>query len=179
METLDEGYEDLTRFGLDDDEVAALCAEQNECVFNWSTKDGWPVGVVMSYIRRDDDRIWLTCARRRLRVPAVLRDDRVSVVISSKGTGIPAQQTVTFKGRCTVHRPEDDGFDELKAWFYPDLVDAIFKDLGESPMKDAFLANLDSPDRVILEVETVKAITYDSAKLMTATVEAMKSGSVA
>jgi len=168
MELLDEGYEDLTRFGLDDAEVDRLCTEQNECVFNWSTADGWPVGVVMSFVRRDG-RIWLTCARRRKRVPAVLRDDRVSIVISSVGTSIPMQQTVTFKGRCRVHRPEDVGFDELKSWFYPDLVDAIFKRRGESPLKQAFLANLDSPDRVILEVETTWALTYDSGKLTAAT----------
>ena len=33
--------------------VDRLCREQNECVFNWSTADGWPVGVVMSFVRRD------------------------------------------------------------------------------------------------------------------------------
>ena len=168
MELLDEGYEDLTKFALDAEGVDRLCREQNECVFNWSTAEGWPVGVVMSFVRRDD-RIWLTCARRRKRVPAVLRDDRVSIVISSVGTKIPMQQTVTFKGRCRVHRPEDDGFDELKAWFYPDLVDAIFKNVGETPMKPAFLANLDSPDRVILEVTTTWQLTYDSGKLSAAT----------
>jgi general stress protein 26 len=175
MELLDEGYEDLTAFGLDDDGVDRLCNEQNECVFNWSTADGWPVGVVMSFVRRDG-RIWLTCARRRKRVPAVQRDDRVSVVISSVGTSIPMQQTVTFKGRCTVHRPEDDDYDELKAWFYPDLVDAIFKKVGESPFKQAFLANLDSPDRVILEVTTDWALTYDSGKLTAATMGAGEGG---
>ncbi len=171
MSTLDEGYEDLTRFGLDQSEVDRLCDEQNECVFNWSTKDGWPVGVVMSFIRRDG-RIWLTCARRRKRVPAVLRDSRVSIVISSVGTAIPAQQTVTFKGTCRVHAPEHDGFDALKTWFYPDLVNAIFKRVGPGPLQDAFLANLDSPDRVILEVEPSKSITYNSAKLTAATLAA-------
>ena len=171
MELLDEGYEDLTAFGLDDAEVDRLCSEQNECVFNWSTADGWPVGVVMSFVRRDG-RIWLTCARRRKRVPAVLRDDRVSVVISSVGTTIPVQQTVTFKGRCRVHTPEDADYDELKAWFYPDLVDAIFKKLPETPLKPAFLANLDSPDRVILEVTTEWSLTYDSGKLTAATMGA-------
>jgi hypothetical protein len=168
MDLLDEGYEDLTRFGLDDAGVERLCREQNECVFNWSTADGWPMGVVMSFVRRDD-RIWLTCARRRKRVPAVLRDDRVSIVISSVGTSIPVQQTVTFKGRCRVHVPEDDDFDELKSWFYPELVDAIFRRRGESAFKQAFLGNLDSPDRVILEVEPSWALTYDSGKLSAAT----------
>lgn len=174
MSTLEEGYEDLTRFGLSPAEIDELCQAQNECVFNWSTKDGWPVGVIMSFVRKPDGRIWLTCARRRKRVPAVLRDPRVSIVISSVGTALGPSKTVTFKGTCKVHGPEDADFDELKGWFYPGLVDVIFRAMpAPEDFKAAFLANLDSPDRVVLEVETSGTITYDGQKMSAATIEAL------
>lgn len=37
---------------------------------NWTTKDGYPVGVVVAYVYRDD-KFWTTCAERRKRVPAL------------------------------------------------------------------------------------------------------------
>lgn len=178
MSELANAYEDLTAFKLDAGQVDALCAAQNECVFSWSTKDGWPVGVIMSYVREPDGRIWLTCARHRKRVAAVQRDDRVSIVITSTGSSLGRGQTVTFKGRCTVHAPEDDGFADLKAWFYPRLVDAIFNRGVDETFKRAFTTFLDSPERVILEVTTSKEITYDGPKMGAATAAAIAAGTV-
>ena len=74
-----DSYEDVTGYGMDPDVERELIAKQNECTFNWVTKDGWPMGVIMSYLERDG-HFWLTSSGQRKRVPAVRRDGRVSIV---------------------------------------------------------------------------------------------------
>src|SRR5882724_9444012 len=91
-----ENYEEVAKLNLSDDDCEKLLTSQNECVFTWRTADGWPVGVVMSYVWRDG-KVWLTASSQRPRIAAVRRDDRVSVAISSTGTRI-APATVTIKG---------------------------------------------------------------------------------
>jgi general stress protein 26 len=153
-------YEDLTAYRLDEADEAALLAQQDECTFIWATKDGWPVGVIMAYVWRDG-RFWLTAAAHRARVHAVRRDPRVSVCVTSKGTSL---KTVTYKGACTIH---DDA--ETKAWFYPALARHLIP--GDERFAKHFERFLDSPERVILEVEPTQRIDYDGVKMMAATIE--------
>jgi Pyridoxamine 5'-phosphate oxidase len=156
-----ENYEDVTVYGLDDDDEAKLLGAQNECTFIWSNKEGWPVGVIMSYVFVDG-RFWLTASSQRARISAVQRDPRVCVVVTSTGSSLPRNKTVTYKGTCTVH---DD--DAVKAWFYPALATAIMGD--DVVRRDAFAEFLDSPRRVVLEVEPTQRIGYDGQKMGTAT----------
>ena len=46
-------YEDVTIYGLDEDVEEQLLLAHNECTFIWSNKEGWPVGVIMSYVWRN------------------------------------------------------------------------------------------------------------------------------
>ena len=39
-------YEDLTEMRLTDAEVAELIGRGGECVFNWTTREGFPVAVL-------------------------------------------------------------------------------------------------------------------------------------
>ena len=63
-------YEDLTAMRLDDDSLRSLVDPGGECIFNWTTADGYPVGVVVAYVYRHG-KFWTTCAVRRKRVPAL------------------------------------------------------------------------------------------------------------
>jgi hypothetical protein len=153
-------YEDVTGFTLDEARMGDLLAAQNECSFVWSTRDGWPVGVIMSYVWRDG-RVWLTASRRRKRIAAIQRDERVSVIVSGLGTAIGAGKTVTIKGRCRLHDEAD-----VKAWFYPALATAIFP--GNERRQQNFSRFLDSPGRVIIEVAPVATISHDIDKLAAA-----------
>ena len=127
---------------------------QRECVFNWATRDGWPVGVIMSHVWKDG-RVWLTAGAHRHRIDAVRRNPKVSVVVTSTGTELGPGKTVTIKGRCIVHEDR-----ETKDWFYRALA---YKGLsGEAA--EAFIKRLDSPLRVVLEVVPEKWITFDGAK---------------
>lgn len=167
--TTDEAYEDLTNYGLDDDMEERLLLAHNECTFIWSNSEGWPVGVIMSYIWRQGS-FWLTASRHRARIRAVQRDPRVCVVVTSTGSPLRRNMTVTWKGLCTVH---DEA--AVKQWFYPDFSDAL---QGHDPVtRDAFMKFLDSPRRVILEVKPTQRIGYDGTKMARATARSMASGS--
>ena len=161
--TDEHAYEDLTAYGLDEADEAALLAEQDECTFMWATKEGWPVGVIMAYVWRDS-RFWLTAAGHRARIHAVRRDPRVSVCVTSKGTSLGGLKTVTYKGTCTIH---DD--DATKSWFYPALARHLIP--GDEAFAAHFERFLDSPERVILEMGPTQRIDYDGVKMMAATIE--------
>jgi general stress protein 26 len=150
-------YEDVRAFTLNKGEQDDLLRTQNECTFVWSTRDGWPVGVIMSYVWRDG-KVWLTSSVQRKRVKAVARDPRVSVIVSGAGTTLGPGKTVTLKGRCQLR---DDR--ETSEWFYPALAAAIFPD--NEVRQQRFIALLDSPGRVIFEVTPVASITHDVEKL--------------
>ena len=158
-----EDYEDVTSYTLDQDVEEQLLLAHNECTFIWSNKEGWPVGVIMSYVWHEGC-FWLTASSQRARIAAVRRDPRVCVVVTSTGSPLPRNKTVTWKGTCTVH---DD--DATKAWFYPALSKAI--NPGDPARAEMFQSLLDSPRRVVLRVEPAQRIGYDGAKMGRATAE--------
>ena len=79
MTTHPENYEDVTVYDLDANAEEELLLAHNECTFMWANKEGWPVGVIMSYIWRKG-RFWLTASSQRARIHAVRRDPRVSIL---------------------------------------------------------------------------------------------------
>ncbi len=149
-----DSYEDVSGFVLSDDRESRLLDAQTECVFMWTTRDGDPVGVVMNFVWHDS-AFWLTCTRRRKRVPAIEARPRVAVAVSSRGTDIGISQTVTYKGDATVL--EDPG---TLAWFYPVLAAKVRP--GDPAKQAAFVAHLDSPGRVVIRVDTDARIGFDS-----------------
>ncbi len=152
-----ENYEDVTAFDLDPEVEEQLLSAHNECTFIWSNQEGWPVGVIMSYVWRQGC-FWLTASAQRARVSAVRRDPRVCVVVTSTGSPLPRNKAITWKGTATVH--EDA---ETKAWFYPELAAALVPD---HPTEQArFVTFLDSPRRVVFRVEPTQRIGYDGAKM--------------
>ena len=158
----DEGhYEDVSAWGLEASDEEAMLAAQTECTFIWSNREGWPVGVIMSFVWRRG-RFWLTAGGRRARIAAVRRDPRVCIVVTSTGAdGVPNRRTVTYKGICQLHTDAD-----TKAWFYPELAAALHPDPERS---QHFARFLDSARRVILEVEPTQRISFDGTKQTAAT----------
>ena len=157
-----EDYEDVTMYTLDADVEEQLLLAHNECTFIWSNKEGWPVGVIMSYVWRKG-AFWLTASGQRARVAAVRRDPRVCVVVTSTGSPLPRNKAITWKGTCTVHDSQ-----EVKDWFYPELSAALNPD----PVRaEQFQSFLDSPRRVVFEVTPTQRIGYDGAKMGVATAQ--------
>jgi general stress protein 26 len=158
-----DSYEDVAMFTLSVDRERTLLDKQTECTFMWTTKDGDPVGVIMNYVFVDG-AFWLTCTRRRKRVPAIEARPRVALAISSRGTDIGISQALTYKGTATVL----DDPDTLR-WFYPVLAARVRP--GNEVAQAAFVLHLDSPGRVVIKVTPDRRIGFDS--------EAMFAGSPA
>jgi len=161
-------YEDLTGMQLDDDELDALVSAGGECVFNWTTREGYPVGVVVAYLYRDGT-FFTTCADRRKRVAALRARPQSAIVINRDG------RTASYKGDSVVHASGDDGFDELKAWFYSALS-GVAAAPGDT-YREAFAKFLDSPNRVIIETPARLVIGFDAHKFREFTNEAIAAGS--
>ena len=151
-----ENYELVSVYRLNEDVQEDLLLKQRECVFNWCTKDNWPMGVIMSYIWRDG-RMWLTAGAHRHRISAVRRNPQVSCVVTSTGTDYGPGKTITIKGTCKIHEDE-----AVKDWFYPDFARAL---RPEPEQAKKFEEMLRSPLRIVLEVTPEKWITYDGAKM--------------
>ena len=169
MEAIDD-YERVSIYGLDLETRERLLTTQRECVFNWCTREEWPMGVIMSCLWHED-RMWLTAGAHRHRISAVRRNPKVSVVVTSTGTELGTGKTVTIKGKC--HIREDD---ETKSWFYPKFSSHPH---GQNEREAAiFEEKLNSPLRVILEVVPEKFITYDGTKMFLHSAGKLKDESV-
>ncbi|MCR9277004.1 MAG: hypothetical protein NXH85_03440 [Pseudomonadaceae bacterium] len=151
-------YDDVSMYPLDPAKVERLLQLQSECSVLWSTKDGWPVGVMHRFVYQDG-KFWVTCASQRKRVPALKKRNKSAVIISSEGTALGADQTMTVKCLATVH--EDNP--SIKGWFYHAL--AMKLQQGDPDKVAVFEQFLDTPTRVIIELEPQKWITYDGTKV--------------
>ena len=156
MAEMIDDYEKVSIYPLDPELQERLLSSQRECVFNWSTQEGWPMGVIMSCLWKNE-RLWLTAGAHRHRISAVRRDPRVSVVLTSTGTELGPGKTITLKGRCVVHEDR-----ETKDWFYPEFSSHLYP---KPELAESFRKQLDSPLRVILEIVPEKRITYDGVKM--------------
>ncbi len=152
-----DSYDDVSMFTLSGDRERALLDAQTECCFMWTTKAGDPVGVIMNYVAHDD-RLWITCTKRRKRVAAVAARPRVAIAITSRGTKIGVSQAVTYKGRAVIH---DD--DETKAWFYPALAARVRPESAEQ--QQAFVHHLATDGRVVIEIVPDGRIGFDAEEM--------------
>ena len=162
-----EDYEDVTQYPLDEAREVELREKQRECVFMWTNKAGEPVGVIMSYLETDDGRIWLTGSEQRARFPAIKRDPRTCVCITSTGTDMGPGKTVTYKGISVVHAKDNR---KVKDWFYPTFARKLYGEAGDAKVEQ-FVQFLDSPRRVVVEFIPTKKIVYDGEKMAAATPE--------
>lgn len=151
-------FHDVSIYPLSQAKIERLLQLQSECAVLWTTSDGWPVGVMHRFVF-ENGKFWVTCAGQRKRVPALRRRDKSAVIISSEGTALGRDQTLTVKCRATVH----DDNPTVKGWFYRAL--AMKLNNGDAARASVFERQLDSPGRVIIELTPTKWITYDGVKL--------------
>jgi hypothetical protein len=156
-------YQDVRDLAVDDEKREWLYEAQTECSVVWSTRDGWPVGVTSRFVWRDG-RFWVTCTAERKRVAALSARPQSCVIVTSEGTWLGGDVTTTAKTLATVHRDA-----ETKAWFYPALAlrQRRGDDQAAEEARAEFLRRLDTPTRVVIELEPVKWITYDGNRLET------------
>lgn len=165
-------YDDVKQYRLDPEREQELLKCAGECVFIWANKAGHPIGVITAYVPVDG-KIWMTATRERVRIKAVARDGRSSIVITSKGTHMGGGKTVTYKGHTVIHDEP-----EKKQWFYKLLAKGMGqrKDDGNEFSKnlrpEMFVRFLDTPERIVLEFTPEMSIPFDGDKMAQGTASA-------
>jgi hypothetical protein len=171
-QTQSSNYDDVKQYRLDPERENELLLSGGECTFIWANKSGHPLGVTTAYVPARG-KIWMTATRERVRIKAIARDGRSSIVISSKGTPMGGGKTVTYKGHTVIH---DDA--KTKQWFYGLLARgmAASQDDGNAFTKglrpDLFVKFLDTPERVVLEFTPEMSIPFDGDKMAQGTAQA-------
>ena len=160
----DFNYDDVSHYTLEAEDEQALIGAQNECTFMWCTKEGWPVGVIMSYVY-DRGYFWLSVSSLRVRVQAVAREPRTSISITSKGCNMEAPLSLTYKGTCEVLSDQ-----ETIDWFLPTLAKRLRA--GDEQAQKEFVRLNNTPNRRVLKFKPVKKIGFDSRKMRRATLKA-------
>jgi len=153
-------FEDVRAYTLESSDEAALLEAQTECTIIWLGADGHPMGVIVNYIFRNGS-FWLTATEMRPRIAAMRNDSRVSIAISSKGSSVTARQSVTYKGRATLHTDQ-----QTLDWFVPEFSRAMRPDSPSAA--ESFGAHLLSPGRVVIELVPHKRVGFDSTKMWAA-----------
>ena len=161
----DFNYDDVSHYKLDADGEQALIAAQNECTFMWSTREGWPVGVIMSYVYADE-RFWLSVSSLRVRVQAVQREPRCSIAITSKGSKLRSGLSLTYKGVGEVLADRD-----TVEWFLQELANR--QRTGEEQAQKDFVELNNTENRRVIKFTPTKTIGYDGRKMGQATKEAV------
>lgn len=153
-----EDFDDVSVYAIEPERRDALLARGRECALTWSTREGWPVGVMHIYLWREG-RFWVTCTRRRKRVAALRARPQSAVICAFEG-----EQGITAKTLATVHEPGS----EHEAWFFPALAERVLPTVAE-PIRqggiEGFVRRLESEDRVIIELEPVQWITFDGRRV--------------
>ena len=145
-------------YPLSAEQIDQLMTQAWECALNWTTKDGWPVGVMHVFVWHEG-RVWLNFMSHRHRAAAIRRDPRVSLIVSSSSASAGSPQgQATMKGRAVFHDDE-----ETKHWHFRMLAEKSSP--GNKPAQDALVESLDSPLRTVLEIIPEKWITFDLDKL--------------
>ena len=146
-------------YPLSKDQIDQLMSQGWECALNWTTQDGWPVGVMHVFVWHEG-RVWLNFMSHRHRAAAIRRDPRVCVIVSSSSAPPDAPQgQATMKGRVIFHDDE-----KTKLWHFRMLAEKSSP--GDTAAQEALIESLDSPLRTVLEIVPDKWITFDLDKMI-------------
>lgn len=167
-------YDDVKRYRLDPEREQELVQTGGECTFIWANKSGHPLGVTTAYVPVDG-KIWMTATRERVRIKAIARDGRSSIVITSKGTPMGGGKTVTYKGHTVIHDDQN-----TKRWMYGLLAQGMAAEGRQDEGNEftqgldpqMFIRFLDTPERVVLEFTPEMSIPFDGDKMAQGTAQA-------
>ncbi len=145
--------ENTKDFALSDALREQLLVSAQECTMSWSTSEGWPMSMCHIFLWHEG-RIWISTSGHKKRVHALRKRPMSCIVVSGIGNLIGHERSVAIKTRVKFH---DDR--ATKDWFYPAIA---AKENPDNPeMAKAFEGLLNSANRVILEHEPIKFISYD------------------
>ncbi len=147
-----DDLEDMSLARLSGEGVEELLDAATECTLVFSGPDGWPMGVIVSFVRADG-RFWLTAVSDRQHTRGIAADPRVTLVVSSAGTGLDGRRMVAIKARAQVHHDRATKEEVLP------LIAGRLAPSGPEHM----IRLLDTPKRVVIEVRpTAVSVSHDS-----------------
>lgn len=121
------------------------------CTFKWNTREGWPMGTTVAF-QWINGKFWFSMDKSELRVKAIRRDPRVSLVLRA-----PAK-SVTVKGRCEF---ADD--QEVKRAVYRATAEKVAQLSSGALAADVYAQHLEDKGSVVFEVIPEKWIAYDGS----------------
>lgn len=146
-----------TEMPMFDDFALKLFKAQNECTLSWLAQDGAPAATVVSFIYHDNC-IWMTAMTQQPRVRAIVRNAKVAVVVSGKGSKVGDTRCVSMRGHCDII---DD--QASRDWFFPLFSKKVLNNrLGAKMMS----SSMNNEHNIILKFTPDKVIPYDAQKMM-------------
>ncbi len=164
-----ESYEQLQRYPVGTAQREELFAKALECSVVWIGDDGSPMGVVHWFVWHDG-RFFVTSGPARPRVAALRARPQACVIVTSAGTEIGPNVSVSARTLAIVH---DD--DATRRWFATALAAKAHS--GNPALRDQFEKMLIETDRVVIELEPRSFVSYDGRKMASALTEAGLFGS--
>lgn len=153
-----QDFEDVSRYPIEEAARDALLGSHREAAVVWTTRDGWPVGVMHIYLWHEG-RFWVTCTARRKRVAALRARPQSCVVVPFED-----ERTVTARTLAIVHATPT----AHARWVHPALARLVLAEQPEAVREEGvegFVARLASDDRVIIELVPQKWISFDGRKV--------------
>jgi nitroimidazol reductase NimA-like FMN-containing flavoprotein (pyridoxamine 5'-phosphate oxidase superfamily) len=146
---------DLRAARLDGEGIDELLEHASECTLSFAGPDGWPMGVVVSFVRLDAS-FWFTAVSQRQHVTGIRRDPRVSLIMTSAGTDLEGRRMVAFRGEATVH---DDRATVER------MLPRIAERLAPAD-PEGMVRLLDTEHRVVIEVRPkARTASHDSRRI--------------
>lgn len=146
---------DLRAARLTGANIEELLETATECTLVFVETDGWPMGVVVSFLRFED-RIWFTAVDQRQHIRGIMSDPRVSLVITSAGTTLEGRRMVALKGEATLH-----GDRSTLERMLPRIAQRLAPGDPEGMVR-----LLDTEHRTVVEVQILKvSASHDSRKI--------------
>lgn len=159
-----EVYEELHRYPVDAAQRQRLLVEALECSVVWTGDDGWPMGVVHWFVWHEG-RFFVTSGSRRSRVAALRARPQSCVIVTGAGTGLGPSLSLSARTRAVVHEDE-----ATRRWFAAALSAKAYRD--QPPVAAHFAQMLVETERVVIELEPLRFVSYDGSKMARALQEA-------
>lgn len=153
-----QSLESVSSFKLSDAAREELFAAQHQCTVNWTTRDGFPMGMPHTFVW-SEGRFWVHTTTRRPRVRALSDRPKSCIVVSALGTGLPAGMA-SAKTHATVHHGDRD----LVRWILPRFWDRAGMTPQDETAEEQLWRLFDTPGRVVIEFDPIDILTWSAVE---------------
>jgi hypothetical protein len=151
-----QNLEDVSFAKLTDEERERLFAGQRICTVNWTTREGFPMGMPHDYLW-DQGKFWVGTTTKRKRVRALTERPQSCIVVDSADKPDLPVGMVSAKTMATVHHGDRD----LVTWFLPLFFDRVGWTHDEAT-RTQLMELFDTPARVVISFDPIEMFSWSS-----------------